>query len=122
MAFLSESGKYGVINTTDTSTDSFYVIMFILEAYKLQYNITIDGQIITAGELVVKVQYLSSMQVYNNCYWDPHPQQHIITFPTRTILHPQLEVNALTYFHDIPKSVCNRTEAKQSIKTSYMFD
>ena len=28
MASLVESGKYGAINTTDTSTNSFYVIMF----------------------------------------------------------------------------------------------
>ena len=36
--------------------------MFESEAYKLQYNITIDGQNITSGELVVKAQYICSMQ------------------------------------------------------------
>ena len=35
--------------------------------------------------------------------------------PTRTILHPRLEVNAVIDFHAIPKSVCNRTQAKQAI-------
>ena len=54
MASLVESGKYGAINITDTSTNGFYVIVFISGAYKLQENTTIDGQIITAGELVVK--------------------------------------------------------------------
>ena len=49
MASLVESGKYGAINTTDTKTNVFYVIMFTLEAYTLQDNTTIDGQIITAG-------------------------------------------------------------------------
>ena len=49
MESLVESGKYGAINTTDTSTNGFYVIMFISVAYKLQENTTIDGQIITAG-------------------------------------------------------------------------
>ena len=53
MASLFESGKYGAINTTDTSTNGFYVIMFTSGAYTLQENTTIDGQIITAGELVV---------------------------------------------------------------------
>ena len=35
--------------------------------------------------------------------------------PTRTILHPQLEVNAVTDFHTIPTSLFHRTQAKKSI-------
>ena len=35
--------------------------------------------------------------------------------PTCTILHPRLEVNAVTYFDAIPKSVYNRTQAKKVI-------
>ena len=49
MALLVESVKYGAINTTDTTTNGFYVIMFTSEAYTLQENKTIDGQIMTAG-------------------------------------------------------------------------
>ena len=63
MALLVESVKYGAINTTDTTTNGFYVIMFTSESYKLQENRIIDGHIITAGELVVKAQYLCSVQV-----------------------------------------------------------
>ena len=36
MASLVESGQYGAINTTDTSTNVFYVIMFTSGAYTLQ--------------------------------------------------------------------------------------
>ena len=61
MASLFESGTYGAINTTYTSTNGFYVIMFTSGAYTLQRNTTIDGQIITAGELVVKAKYICSM-------------------------------------------------------------
>ena len=68
MAALIESGKYGAINTTDTKTNGFYVIMFKSEAYTLQYNTTIDGQIITAVEFVFKSQYLCSMKVETNWY------------------------------------------------------
>ena len=66
IASLFESGKYGAINATETTTNGFYVIMFTSEAYKLQDNTIIDGQIITSGELVVKAQYFCSMQVYTN--------------------------------------------------------
>ena len=36
MASLVESGKYGAINTTDTTTNGFYVVIFTSEAYTLQ--------------------------------------------------------------------------------------
>ena len=68
--------------------------MFIPEAYTLQDNTKIDGKIITAGELVVKAQYIFSMKVDTDWYWNQHTQQHVITVPTRKILHPQLEINA----------------------------
>ena len=65
--------------------------------------------------MVVKAQYICSIQVDTNCYWNQQPKQHVITVPTRTILHPQLEVNSVTELHAIPTSVCTRTQAKKSI-------
>ena len=35
--------------------------------------------------------------------------------PTRTILHPKLEVSAITDYHAIPTSICSRTQAKKAI-------
>ena len=55
------------------------------------------------------------MQIDANWYWNQQPKNRFITVPTRTILHPQLEVNAVTDFHAIPTSVCTRTQAKKSI-------
>ena len=103
------------INTTYTSTNEFYVIMFTPGAYTIQENTTFDGQIINADELVVKAQYICSMQIDTNWYWNQQPKHHVITLPTLTILHPQLEVNAITDFHAIPTSVCSRTQAKKFI-------
>ena len=62
MASLVQYGKCGAINTYYTTTNGFYVIMFISEAYMLQNNTAIDGQIISAGELVFKAQYICSMK------------------------------------------------------------
>ena len=113
MASFVESGKYGAINTTVTATNGVYIIVFTSEAYTLQDNTTIDGQIITAAELFVKAKYICSVQVDTNWYWNQHPQKHFITVTTCIILHPLPEVNSVTYFHEIPKSVCNRTQAKK---------
>ena len=70
------------------------------------------GHIITAGELVVKAKYLCSMQIDTNWYCNQQPKHHVITVPTRKILHPQLEVNAVTYFHATTKSVCTRKQLR----------
>ena len=59
---LLQYDKYGTINTSDTTTDGYYVLKFISEAYTLKNNTTIDRQMITAGELIVKEQYIFSMQ------------------------------------------------------------
>ena len=87
--------------------------MFTSGAYKLQENTSIDGQIITAGELVVKAKYICSMQIDTNWYWNQQPKHHVVTVPTRTILHPQLEVNSITDFHSIFTSVCSITQKKK---------
>ena len=42
------------------------------------------------------------MQVDTNWYCNQHPQHHVITVPTLTILHPQLTVNSVTDLHEIP--------------------
>ena len=42
-------------------------------------------------------------------------KHHVITVPTRTILHPQLEGDAITDFRLIPTSMCSRKQAKKSI-------
>ena len=48
---------YGAINTDDTTTNGLYIIQFLSEAYKLQNNTKNYGQVISAGELVIKAQY-----------------------------------------------------------------
>ena len=68
MALLVGSVKYGDFNTTNTSTAVFYAIMLTSEAYTLQDSTTIYGKIITAVELVVKAQYISSVRVDTNWY------------------------------------------------------
>ena len=56
MVSLFQSGIYGAINTDDTTTNGLYAIQFISESYTLQNNTTMYGQVISAGELVVKAQ------------------------------------------------------------------
>ena len=36
--------------------------------------------------------------------------------PTRTILHPRLDVITMIYVQDTPKNFCNRIQAKRAIQ------
>ena len=116
MPSLVQLGMYSAINTYYTTTNGFYVIQFLSDAYTLQNNKTIDGQVISTGELVVKAQYLCSMQGNTNWYWRQQPLQHTIIFPTRTILHPRLEFIIIIYVQDIPKELCGRSKEKKSMQ------
>ena len=108
MASLAQSGMHGVITTDYTTTNGFSIIQFISESYALQNNTQIYGQVIYAGELVVKTQYIFSIQENSNCYWKQQSLQQNIIVPTRTIIHPCLGVVIITDIQDIPKTVCNR--------------
>ena len=90
MASLVQLGIYGATNTDDTTTNGLNFIQFLSNAYTLQINTLIDGQVIFAVELVFKAQYICSMQENTNWYWNQQPLQHTIIVPTSTILHPHL--------------------------------
>ena len=110
MASLVNYVKCGVINKTYTSTMGYYVINFVLEAYTLQDDTTCDGKKISAGELFVKAHYLSCIKQNTNFYW----------FPTRTIVHPCLDVVAVKDVHDTNKSIRNRNHTKQALQKHYL--
>ena len=57
-ASLVQSLIYGTINKVDNTSNGLYFIQLLSEAYILQNNTTIDGQVISAGELVANAQYL----------------------------------------------------------------
>ena len=104
MASLVLPGKYGVIKTDEKTKNGFYVIKFISEEYRLQ--------IISAGKLVVKAQYLCPMQENTNWYWKQQSLQHNIMVTTCTFIHLCIDVERITDVPDIPKTVCNRIQEK----------
>ena len=53
--------------------------------------------------------------IWNIVYIIQQSKHHVITVPTLTILHTQLEGDAITDFHAIPTSICSRTQAKKAI-------
>ena len=116
MASLVQSGMYGAINIDNNTTNGLHVIQFISEAYTLQNNTHFDGQVIYAGELFVKAQYLCSMQENSNWYWKQQSLQQNIIVLTRTIIHICLDVFIIRYVQDTPNNVYNRIQGKKAIQ------
>ena len=56
------------------------------------------------------------VQENTNWYWKKQSLQQTIIVPTRTIIHPRLDVVIIRYFQDIPKNVCNSIQAKKVIQ------
>ena len=71
---------------------------------------------ISAGELVVKAKYICSMQENSDWYWKQQSLQQNIIVPTRTIIHPFLDVFRITDVQDKPKTVCNSIQANKFIQ------
>ena len=102
---------YGAINTDYNTSNGSYVIKFISKAYTQKNNTTNNGKVISAGELVVKAEYLFSMQENTNWYGKQQPLQQTIIFQTRTIIHTCLGVIILRYVQDIPNNLCISNQA-----------
>ena len=75
-----------------------------------------DGKISTAVELFVKAQYMYCMQDNIHWYWEQKSQHNNIIFTTLTIANPFLYIVTITKVTKIPKSVCNKNEARKDIQ------
>ena len=107
---------YGAIKIYETTINGFYIVQFLSGEYTLQNNTTIDGQVISVGELVFKAQYICSMQENTNWCWKEQPLHQTIMFPTRTILHSRVDVITIRYVQHTPKNICNISQEIKSIQ------
>ena len=107
---------YSAVNTDDNTSNGLYVIKFLSEEYTLQNNTTIYGKFISTGELVVKSQYICSMQENTNWHWKQQPLQQKIIVPTRTIVHPRLDVIIIRYVQYISMNLCIRNQEKKAMQ------
>ena len=56
------------------------------------------------------------MQENIKWYWKQQPLQQTTIIPTRTIIHPHLDVITIKYVQEISKNLCNRIQAKTIIQ------
>ena len=92
------NGKYGAINTAYSTTIVYYVVKFLPEPYALQGDKTVDKQAITAGELIVKEEYLSGMKTNTKWYCQQLKNKYSVIIETCTLVHTGLYVSTINFF------------------------
>ena len=107
MSALVQNGKYGTINTADPTTMGYYVAKFLSKPYKLQDDKKVDNQVMRAGELIVKAEYINIKKSNTNWYCQQLGTNQIVTIATHTSVHPCLDVSTIKYV-EIYISLCNK--------------
>ena len=63
----------------------YYVVKNLSEPYTLQDNKTVDKQVIKAGKIIVKSEYLSLIKANTNQYWEKLGNKETVAIATHTI-------------------------------------
>ena len=100
-----QSGKYGAMNTDDTTTMVDYVVKFVSVASTSQENITTYGHVSKIGELSVRAEYLISTKTKTNGYWEQKVNQQSIIFSNSTYFYLYHDVSVVKYVAYVPRTI-----------------
>ena len=90
MSALFQNGKYAAINTADSTTKDYYDAKLLSEPYTLKNDKTVENQVIKAGEIIVKLEYIIIMKKNTNFYQQQLETKDSFVISTRTSFYPYL--------------------------------
>ena len=85
-----------------------HVAKFLSEPYKLQDDKKVDNQVMRAGELIVKAEYISIKKSNTNWYCQQLGTNQSVIIATHTSFYPYLDVSTIKYVVDTLISLCNK--------------
>ena len=68
MSLIIMEGKYGAIDSDDSSCHGYYIIKFSSYPYTLQTDFSVDGKFISSSEMVCEGNYLFSININYHYY------------------------------------------------------
>ena len=90
MSLIILEGKYVAIDTDDSWCHGYYIIKFSSSPYNLQVYLSIDGQVISSGEIIFEGTYFIrrnnlpiNNQVYLKVIWRWRKLDNIVTMTWR---------------------------------------
>ena len=69
MYLIIREGKYGAIDTDNSSCHGYYIIKFYSLPYNLQPDLSIDGQVISSSEIVCEGNYFFPISINYHYYF-----------------------------------------------------
>ena len=92
MSLIIMEGKHVAIDNDDSSFNGYYIIKFSSYPYILKVDFSIDGQVISSGEMVCEVTYFFPINNHYN-YYDLQRTKSINTiFSLSTIINGNVNV------------------------------
>ena len=68
MSLIILEGKYVAIDTDDSWCHGYYIIKFSSSPYNLQVYMSIDGQVISSGEIIFEGTYFFPISINYHYY------------------------------------------------------
>ena len=68
MYLIIIEGKYGTIDTDDSSCQGYYITKVSSSPYTLQEDLSIDGHVISSSEIVCEVTYFFQININSHYY------------------------------------------------------
>ena len=68
MSVIITEGKYGAIDADDSSFHGYHIIKITSYTYTLQSELSIDGQVISSGEMVCEGTYFFPININSHYY------------------------------------------------------
>ena len=68
MSLIIMEGKYGAIDTDDSSCHGYYIIKFSSSPYTLQTYLRIDVQVVSSAEILCEGTYFFPININSHYY------------------------------------------------------
>ena len=92
MSWIIREGKYGAIDTDNSTYHGYYIIKFYSLPYTLQSDLSIDGQVISSRKQLCKVTYFFPISINSHYYFSQKTKSINTIVSLRTIINGNINV------------------------------
>ena len=92
ISLIIMEGKYGAINSDDSSCHGYYIIKISSSPYTLQADLSIYGQVISSGETLCEGTYFFPINISSHYYALQKFKSINIIISLRTIINGNVNI------------------------------
>ena len=92
MSLIIMEGNYGAIDADDSSCNGYYIIKISSSLYTLQVDLSIDGQVISSGEILCEGTYFFPININSRYYFLQKNKSDNTIVSLRTVINGNVNV------------------------------